>query len=52
MGYLALHEHCSETRQMCVTNKSLGASVNCRTVAMAWRGGGEAKDWQSGGEKN
>ena len=38
MGYLALHEHCSEPRQMCVTSKSLGASVNCRTMAIAWRG--------------
>ena len=43
MGYLALHEHCSETRQICVTNKSLGASVTCRTGTVAWRGGGRSQ---------
>jgi hypothetical protein len=40
MGYLALHKHCSETIQMRVTNESLGASVTCRTGAIAWRWGG------------
>jgi hypothetical protein len=43
MGYLALHEHCSETRQMCVTNESLGASVTCRTGAIAWMRGGRSE---------
>lgn len=51
MGYLALHEHCCETRQICVTYKSLDASVNCRTVAIAWREEEEAMEWQIGRKK-
>jgi len=35
---------------MCVTNESLGASVTCRTGAIAFGGGEEeeAIEWQSG----
>jgi len=36
---------------MCVTNENLGASVTCRTGAIAWRGGGRSQGVAKWAEK-